>query len=425
MLQNLLQLLKKEFIKNILTLFTGNAIAQVITLISIPILTRLYSPAEFGIIALYISIVNILAIIATGRFDMAIVLPKRTGHAFHLLIAVFMVAFIVSIFSFVAIVFFHNSISRYFEASTYSLLIWILPLCIFLTATGKAMSYWFTRNHEFRKQAVNKIIQNASQTGIRIGRNIFANGHWGLFSGYLAGLLFSWVHFSKQLYRKDFWRLRFFSFKTAVRTLKDQSDFPLYLMPMGILNTLSVNVLIFVLSFISTTTFLGHYERALRVINFPLSLISSSFGNVFFEKLNTTSNKRKLYLASYFGNLGIAILILFPVIFWGESIFAFVLGSEWAIAGKIARVILPLTIFGFATECVSTVFSVTKKNQVLLIWQVVYLIAVLAWIILGSHIDIYLILTVYSIIGSFMYIILAAIGLYSLRSSLFSNEIFK
>ncbi|MHC1702822.1 MAG: lipopolysaccharide biosynthesis protein [Tenuifilaceae bacterium] len=413
---NISKYFKNDFIRNVFTLFTGNALATSITLVSIPILTRLYTPEEFGAVALFIGMINVFSVASNGRYDMAIVLPKRNGQAFHLLIGSIIIALIFSLISFLIVIIFNNKLTGLFDSTIYKRIIWFLPLCVFLVGSHKSLYYWFNRTRSFKLMGSNRIVQSAGQNGVRLFRDIFSNGHWGLAIGYIVGEFLAWVMFTIQIFRKEFWRFKYLSLKTTLKSIKEYSNFPLFLMPMGVLNSFSVYLLVFALSLVTTSAMVGHYERAWRVINFPLSLISSSFGSVFYEKMNRTNNRKRLYLLSYFGNLGIAILILSPIAFWGEQIFSFVLGDDWYIAGKIARIILPLTIFSFATECVSTVFSIIKKNQLLLIWQIVYLAVVLGWIIFANNFDVYFLLTIYSVGGAILYAILAFIGFYKIHN---------
>lgn len=403
-------IVKNDFVRNVFTLFTGNAIAQGITLISIPILTRLYTPEEFGTVALFIGIANVIAVASNGRYDMAIMLPKREGQAFHILIGSMVLVLILSLLSLLVVIIFYDRITGIFEAKIYRRVIWLLPLCIFFIGSHKSLYYWFNRKRSFRFMGTNRVVQNAGQTGVRLSRGVFADGNLGLAVGFFVGELVAWGMLVIQLFRKEFWRVKYLSFKTTIKAFKEYSNFPLFLMPMGVLNSFAVYLLVFALSLVTSSTTVGHYERAWRVINFPLSLISASFGSVFYEKMNRSDNRRRLYLLSYFGNLGLAILILSPIAIWGEVIFSFVLGKDWYIAGQIARIILPLTIFSFATECVSTIFSVIKKNQLLLIWQIVYLAIAIGWIVFAKRFDVYLILTIYSIGGAILYAILAFIG---------------
>jgi len=179
---------------------------------------------------------------------------------------------------------------------------------------------------------------------------------------------------------------------------------------MAVINTFSVNILIFSLSAIASSTIVGFYERAWRVINMPFSLLSTSFGNVFYEQMTKTVNPKRLYTVSYFANLAIATVVLTPIMLWGEPIFGFVLGKEWIAAGTIAKLIAPLTISNYATACVSNVFSAFKKNQLLLVWQVAYLLIVVSWIFLARSFDIYLLIRIYAFIGATIYAVLAYMG---------------
>lgn len=422
---NIRSILKNDFVRNVLTLLSWNSLAQVITLVSIPILTRIYTPEEFGLVALFIGMVNVFAVASNGQYDLAIVLPKRNGQAFHLLVGSVFLALIFSIITLFIVVVFFDRLSGIFEVDVYKKIIWLLPLAVFLVASHKSLTSWYNRSRAYRLIGANRLIQNSGQTGVRLGRNFFSNGHWGLVVGFFAGEVISWGVMVIQILKKEFWRLKYLSIKSIIKSFREYLNFPLFLMPMGILNTFSTYLLVFALSLVTSSTMVGHYERAWRVINFPLSLISSSFGSVFYEKMNRTSSRRKFYLFSYFGNLFLALLILFPIAIWGEAIFTFVLGTEWSIAGKIARYILPLTVFGFATQCVSTIFSVVKKNQILLIWQIVYLGLAIGWIIFAEKLDVYFLLRVYSWGGGFMYVLLAFIGFNKIKDDELIKSTFK
>ncbi len=412
---------RNDFVKNVLTLFSWNLLAQAVTLLSIPILTRIYTPEEFGAVALFISMVNLFAVVSNGQYDLAIVLPKRNGEAFHILIGSIFITILFSVFALLIVIVFFKPLTGAFESSTYKKIIWLLPLAVFFFGSHKSFSGWFNRSRSYKTIGVNRLIQNTGQTTIRLGRNFFSSGHWGLVTGYIVGEVISWGVMFLQLFKKEFWRLKYVSMKSVSKSLREYLNFPLFLMPMGVLNTISTNLLVFALSLVTSSTIVGHYERAWRVVTFPLTLISSSFGSVFYEKMTRTASRRRFYLLSYFGNFFLALLILFPIAIWGEAIFVFVLGSEWSIAGKIAKYILPLTISGFATQCVSSIFSVIKKNQILLIWQIIYLGLAVGWIFFAKELDVYFLLRVYSWGGAFMYLLLAFIGFIKIES----NELLK
>ena len=74
---------KSEFSQNVLTLMTGTTLAQAIPIIISPILTRIYTPEDFGLLALFLSITNIIGSVANGRYELAIMLPKKNDNAIN------------------------------------------------------------------------------------------------------------------------------------------------------------------------------------------------------------------------------------------------------------------------------------------------------------------------------------------------------
>ena len=89
---------KSEFSKNVLTLMTGTTIAQAIPIAISPILTRIYTPEDFGVLALFVAITSIFGSIANGRYELAIMLPKKDENAINIfalgLIITFSMSFI-------------------------------------------------------------------------------------------------------------------------------------------------------------------------------------------------------------------------------------------------------------------------------------------------------------------------------------------
>ena len=89
-----------EFTRNVITLVKGTTIAQAIPILISPILTRIYSPSEFGILAIYISLLSILSVISTGKYELAIMLPDDEEEAIQLIWLSFFMSVISSVIIF-------------------------------------------------------------------------------------------------------------------------------------------------------------------------------------------------------------------------------------------------------------------------------------------------------------------------------------
>jgi len=95
---------KSEFSRNVLTLMTGTTIAQAIPIAISPIVTRIYTPEDFGIFALFIAIITIFGSIANGRYELAIMLPKKDEDAINIFALGFIIISVMSLFLLILVV---------------------------------------------------------------------------------------------------------------------------------------------------------------------------------------------------------------------------------------------------------------------------------------------------------------------------------
>ena len=410
MIQNIKNHIPGDFIKNIFTLLSGATIAQVIALISIPVLTRMYTPEDFGYIAIYLSITNIIASVSTGRYELAIMLPKKKSDSLAIFKGTLSIVALASISALLLIILFknfNNPLSNFIKPGYF----YLLPASIFLVALSNMFLQWFTRVKKFQLQAKTKIIKSSSNSGINIAMGYFFNlKSWGLFLGHIGGQLSQFIFFSGRFIKTELNEFKKIEIQQIKQQLQENRNFPYFSAPMAFLNSVSVDILIYVFNIFYSTTLVGLYSNANKVINYPLNLISQSFTSVFYQKIAETDKKLKLYTVSYFINLLLASLAMTPIVLWGEEIFAFVLGDEWETAGSIAKYLAPLTITSFAMRSVSNIFSLTRKHQILLIWQSIYLLVILITIFVSKNEKFEIMLVSISFIGAFLYIALAIIG---------------
>ena len=93
------------FLKNVFTLVSGSVAAQAITILALPVLTRLWSPKDFGLFASYVAIVSILEVLFMGRFDMALMLPKKNKDALNVMLLGFYLSIIFVILFYLLFIF--------------------------------------------------------------------------------------------------------------------------------------------------------------------------------------------------------------------------------------------------------------------------------------------------------------------------------
>lgn len=388
---------------------TGTAIAQLITIAAIPILSRLFTPEDFGVFAIFLSLTSLATSISGGRYELAIMLPEKNEDAYQIFIISLWFVAIVSVLSFLILFIFFQPISKYLEFEDYRYFIFLIPISIFFQGTYKIFNNWFSRFKNFKDVSFSKIFKSVTGVSSKIFLFFINFASLGLALGETISHFFASLYLFMKNKKQHPINLKY-NFKDLKAQMKKYKEFPLFSMPMAFINSISTNVLVYFLSIFFNSSVVGLYSQANRVINFPLSFLSNSFTSVFYQKITTTNNKKGLFLYSYFSSFFIALIILLPIVFWGEELFSFVLGKKWGYSGKIAKLLIPLAVASFATRNTSSVLLYLKLQKITLIWQILYLLIAVGIFYYFKGQKLEEILLYFSFFGAFMYIGLAFVG---------------
>jgi O-antigen/teichoic acid export membrane protein len=416
-IENIKSLLKKEFFRDVAKLMTGTIIAQVITISFMPLLARLYTPEEFGLYALFFSLVSTLGFVSTGRYDSAIILPKDNESARRLLVISLLLCVIFSLLIGLILLVFPMTLWENIGLKGFSKIAVYFPFGIFATGIFQTLYSWHNRNKNYNLLSKNKVLQNTSVATINISGGYTHLSTGGLIWGYLTGQVISIISLLRNEYQNIIYQFKKFNPKNLYKEVIGYRNFPLFLAPMVFLNTISLNILVFLLTAYFNQSLVGLYSQAYKAISYPLYFITASFTPVFFQKLNETNRKLRFFVNSFISCLIIGIIALSPVVIWGQELFTFVFGKQWEFSGRIAAVLCPLTVASFAVNNVSSLFSVTQTNHILLIWQIIYLACSSAIIISMKNSEILTMLSWFSAFGTFMYLTLAFIGYKIIRKN--------
>jgi len=196
---------KGGFISNVLTLVTRTSVAQAITVAATPILTRLYSPEEFGLLALFLSVTNIITVVASWRYDLAIVLPKADRDGINVLVLAALITLGMSGLCFGVVAFWQDDIARLMNAPNLAPWLWWTPVSLLLSGIFQALTYWNTRKKQFSLQALAQVGKSVGTSGTQIGAGLLtsAGGGAGLILGTVAGALVGTGFLGERVWRQQ------------------------------------------------------------------------------------------------------------------------------------------------------------------------------------------------------------------------------
>ncbi len=179
----------QDFLKNVSMLASGTALSQVITILIAPLLTRLFMPEDYGFFAIFISIVAILSVLATCRYEMAIILPRQSKEGEEIYLLSVLIAFSMSIFIFFIVYFFSENINLMFNFTESAYLIYLIPLFVLFAGIGLSNDFFLNRNKDYSSMSYLKISQSISIAMATLILGYFSFGVHGLILGNLIGML--------------------------------------------------------------------------------------------------------------------------------------------------------------------------------------------------------------------------------------------
>jgi len=369
---------QSKFAKNVMTLLLGSSLAQAIPLALSPILTRIYSPEEFGVVTIYLSLVSIIAVLATGRYELAIVQPEKRADAISIVVLCCSITIVVSGILFLFVLFFNEQIAILLGEKQLGPWLFLLPVSIFLTGMHKSLNYWYVRNKQFKLVAASNVAQGMTTPTTQV---IFNGMSGGLILGSLLGTAASGLVLLKQCLKKE---KKSFATVTKVKMVeqaKRYSKLPKYSLAGSFADNTSQQLPVFFITRVFNSHATGLFSLTMRVINLPLTLISRSVSQVVLQKVadlnNTSPSQIKALIIKLFVLLLAINLPLIAVIwFFGGDLFSFVFGERWREAGELGRILVFALAIRFAVSPLSVVMTLDRNVRSGVVWQFMYLVTI-------------------------------------------------
>ncbi len=378
--------------KQTLTLLSGTAVAQLIALIASPLLTRLFGPLDFAALAMYVALLGLFGVVASGRYELAIVLPQDDGQALDLARLSILLA-IVSSGCLGAIIFvFGDALLVGVGSPSARSWIGLLPLAVALTAGLAVLGAWANRKARYRLLAGNRVLQSAVVVAVSVAFGLWGHHEAGLIWGSAAGLLVACVSMAVWTGRSaqpSPWSVDWDSMR---RVSARHADFPKVNLPHALLDNAQAVLLLAIIGAGWGGTSLGLYSFALRIVRVPMAMVGSAMGQVFQQHAASAFNRgqplRPLVLAQWRRQLTWLVpLAMFAVA--APWAFAWLFGEAWSEAGVYALILLPWMTLSFMVSPQSQLPLVLGRQRGALLWGLAYQAAMLlpllaAWALAAS-----------------------------------------
>lgn len=373
----LARLTEGSFFRDVAKLSAGILGGRIIAIATLPLLTRLYSPEDFALLAVYLAIVSTIAVAACLRYEIAIPLSESDDEAAHLLVLSLSAALCVSLLVALSVVFFPSPIGAFFGKPALTPFLWLVPLSILMAAGYSATQYWATRARRFGLIAQTRVTQAGTGVAVMLGMGWFGLAPLGLLIGNMLNIGSGAMRLAAVALRRDLTQLRVINVSGLRKTLRRYRRYPIYSMPEALINVAGIQVPILLIATFAGAE-AGFLFLAMQVMTAPMALLGGSISQVYMSR--ATEKLREGRLAPF--TLGIMRSLIKvgtgPLIFLGITapvVFPLIFGDQWARSGQIAAWLVPWLALQFIVSPVSMVMYVTGHQRAMFVLTSLGLIA--------------------------------------------------
>lgn len=365
------------FLRPVLTLVGGAAAAQALVFAARPVLTRLFTPDEFGVLTVFVTLVTVLGTVGSGRYEDALMLPEDDAEASNVLSLALLTTAATAALAALALLWLPRWEALLGGPALRPALV-LVPPAVLLMGAGVALETWHTRRDRFRTVAVGRTVQSVAAVGVQLGAGLAAVGAVGLVAGAAFGFAAATAWLAAVWIAADGRALGpTIRLGTLPGLARRYARFPLFSAPAALLNVLASRAPVLLLAAFFTTDVVGQFGIAFGTLVLPLGLVAGAIGQVFFVRAAEAHREGRLGLLALAFHRRLLVVTAYPalaVLVAGPSLFAFVFGPEWALAGQYAR-LLAVWVWGVSVAVPLTrIFDVAERQRADLGFSVVLFI---------------------------------------------------
>lgn len=350
--------------KNVMKMMTGTMIGQVISIVMVPIASRLYGAGLYGELAVFTSASSICTSVLGFGLAPAIMVEKSDYQSMQTYkLAVNLTNILVAIVALIAILL--SPVIQFIQTSLpYWVMVVMLAFYVMTTNQINMLYSWLNRKGRYNVLLFNPIIAPLVNNGLVIILGLTGFKNVGLFVGLIVSQLVTLIHMFRKMDKIDY-KLRKTDIKEIIQRNK---DFILFQYPATMMNTVVGNLPVQILSACFGNVVVGYYSMAMKLLNIPSNIISTSMSRVYFREATNVhhsgGNARAYTLKLCRLVMTIYLIPIVGILVLGNWAIPFFLGADWVPSVDYIKIMAIWNLFVIATNCTSGFTSIIGKQKI-------------------------------------------------------------
>ena len=377
---------KNAFARGVSLLVGGTVGAQVLTVLAAPLLTRLYSSEDFGLLSVYTSLLALIGVISSLRYELAIPLPEDDGEAANIAVLSLIFVGLNTLLTCIIVLLLRQPVIDLLGVPALNSYLWLLPVGVMLSGAYKVFNYWSVRTKRFSTIAGTNLHQVLASLSIQLAA--FKLGGIALLFGQVASQSVGTTSLGRSALKNAGFRQ--VSWGGIVLGAKRYRQFPILSTWGGLIDVASTKLPLLVVSGIFGVSEAGFLSIAERILQMPASLLGRAISQVFLSGAADANRKGELKLlvqkvSSNLIHIGLPPAVL--IFLTGPDLFSFIFGDNWRQAGEFARWMTPWIYLQFISSPLSVVYLATEKIAQSVMWQTTLFIVNISALFIGVFIN--------------------------------------
>jgi O-antigen/teichoic acid export membrane protein len=376
------------FLRHAFAISSGVAIAQGITVLASPIITRIYPPSVFGTAAALGSVSAIAAIVVSLRFEVAIPIAKDDEEALSTTAVALSAATLLTLVTAVVLLVLPREVLTGVGVSGEVWgLRWLIPILVITSVFQTTINQFGTYRRAYRALATAQIVQSSASSGVKIMLGLITPTVGGLVAGELARRTLGIGVVARQSglrFRDLLGHFRPGRLRAAAYAHR---RYPAFVLPSAVLNTISLQAPVIILASRFSTVEAGLYALGMTAVQVPLTLVESGVSSAFISRIREFDSTDRLaeVITKMVQSLAILSAPWFAVCAtWGPELMATAFGEQWREGGTYLALLTPWLFVGFVFSACGMVLWARDRQGADFGWQVAFISLRLGALTLGS-----------------------------------------
>ena len=367
-------ILDKQNIKDLSFLSSSEGIGLIIIFLTLPIVTRIYDPADFGNFEKYVVLVGIIANLCLLNFEFKIYnFSSKKDQTLSLITCLIFTVFFSIIFicfSLLLLNVYPNELINSYEI-IFLILFWIL----FVSLASITLSYLSSLGN-FKEYSLIRLLSNIVLIVSQIIFGLFGFKFMGFIYAIILQNIFISVFGIKPIYNQIKIFINELIFSDILNQIKNNKNILIFTFPGSLINRLTLALPIYFLSSFNPI-FLGYYAFGSQLLNYPLKLFNG-LGNMYKKefndeiRLNQTFNKTFIKYLKIFSI--VSLVLLLGVFLFSSFLVPILFGKQWTDSIPIMKILVLMVSIRYIVAGLSSVLLIGNLPKYDIFFQLAYLI---------------------------------------------------